>query len=151
MDFIYYIIISAWPCLAQLGPAWPSLAQLGPAIIQMAWNCCYTYEINRICFIMNHFLLSVTFVQNLLDNFTLLQWNAILDTKIRCSRSPYQWYITQVYYLYVFSKIRKHIVFSICLLGGVLGILFQYLKYYIFIDECYFIFAFQLQFFKMHF
>ena len=24
---------------------------------------------NRICFIMNHFLLSVTFVQNLLDNF----------------------------------------------------------------------------------
>ena len=60
---------SAWPSLAQLGPAWPSLAQLGPAIIQMAWNCCYTYEINRICFIMNHFLLSVTFVQNLLDDF----------------------------------------------------------------------------------
>ena len=29
----------------------------------------YTYEMNRICFIMNHFLLSVTFVKNLLDNF----------------------------------------------------------------------------------
>ena len=27
---------------------------------------------NRICFIMNHFLLSVTFVQNLLDNFICL-------------------------------------------------------------------------------
>ena len=31
----------------------------------------YTYEMNRICFIMNHFLLSVTFVQNLLDNFII--------------------------------------------------------------------------------
>ena len=32
----------------------------------------YTYEMNRICFAMNHFLLSVTFVQNLLDNFTII-------------------------------------------------------------------------------
>ena len=54
MDFTDYIILPAWPSLAQLGSALPSY---------------YTCEMNRICFIMNHFLLSVTFVQNLLDNF----------------------------------------------------------------------------------
>ena len=38
-------------------------------VYTVVWTVVYT-EMNRICFIMNHFLLAVTFVQNLLDNFS---------------------------------------------------------------------------------
>ena len=44
----------------------------------------YTYEMNRICFIMNHFLLSVTFVQNLLDNFIIQGYYWIARLTIIC-------------------------------------------------------------------
>ena len=37
----------------------------------VVWTVVYT-EMNRICFIMNYFLLAVTFVQNLLDNFSII-------------------------------------------------------------------------------
>ena len=63
-------LAEAWRKLGgSLAEAWPSLTQLGISVIhkitQLTRECYYAYE-------MNHFLLSVTFVQKILDNFNFI-------------------------------------------------------------------------------